>query len=103
ADRVMSAIDRDVRPAPVRQLRSSRAPIVTAAVVAFAAAAGLFLWVRDPNTQAQFEKQKATGEMVMTSPAGAFIEVVDFGARPGAIFYVPSEGESDTAVIWLTE
>ena len=33
----------------------------------------------------------------------ASIEVVDFGARPGTIFYVPSEGESAMAVVWLTD
>ena len=34
---------------------------------------------------------------------GAVIDVVDFGARPGTIFYVPSEDESTTAVVWLTD
>jgi len=34
---------------------------------------------------------------------GTVIDVVDFGARPGTIFYVPSEDESTTAVVWLTE
>ena len=34
---------------------------------------------------------------------GRSIEVVDFGARPGAIFYVPSEGEGSLAVVWLTD
>ena len=33
----------------------------------------------------------------------ASIEVVDFGARSGTIFYVPSEGESAMAVVWLTD
>jgi hypothetical protein len=33
----------------------------------------------------------------------AAIAVVDFGVRPGAVLYVPSEGRSAIAIVWLTE
>ena len=56
-----------------------------------------------------FSTQRSHGPTAGESPAqpavahGAVIDVVDFGARPGTIFYVPSEDESTTAVVWLTE
>lgn len=99
ADSVMAAIDReDARPAVanVVPLPSRRTPIVTGLLAAAAAAAAVFFFPRagvvappGPGPQAAF--------------TGAVIDVVDFGARPGTIFYVPSEDESTTAVVWLTE
>ena len=100
ADSVMAAIDReDARPAVanVVPLPSRRTPMVlTGLLASAAAAAAVFFFPRagvvappGPGPQAAF--------------TGAVIDVVDFGARPGTIFYVPSEDESTTAVVWLTE
>ena len=85
-----------------------RLPAVTAGAFAFAAAAVWALFFRVPT------HGSPVAEMASSSPIGpgdtvggdartASIEVVDFGARPGTIFYVPSEGESAMAVVWLTD
>jgi anti-sigma factor RsiW len=99
ADSVMAAIDQEPsRPslAPVRQLRRSRSVMTAAAVLAAAAAVALAVFL--PHRQ-----ETVQNEQVQDGFVGAVIDVVDFGARPGTIFYVPSEDESTTAVVWLTE
>jgi anti-sigma factor RsiW len=87
-----------------------RLPAVTAATFAFAAAAvwALFFRVSNPALPAADITSPApvgTGvlDTVFADARTASIEVVDFGARPGTIFYVPSEGESAMAVVWLTD
>jgi hypothetical protein len=45
-----------------------------------------------------------TDGVAAVAPAAAEVDVVDFGARPGAIFYVPSDdGVTMTAVVWLAD
>ena len=102
ADDVMAAIEREpARPsiAPVRQLRRSRSVLIAGAFLAAAAAVALAVFL--PHKM----PQDARATLVAEDPGfvGAVIEIVDFGARPGTIFYVPSEDESATAVVWLTE
>ncbi len=97
-DRVMAAIDGEAsRPAaPVRSLVRTRL-----AVAVLAAAAGVAL-VLLPSRRSH-GPEAVVGVAKAPTAVGAFIDVVDFGARPGTIFYVPSEDESTTAVVWLTE
>ena len=99
ADRVMAAIDAEPsRPAvaPVRNLFRTRL-----AVAVLAAAAGV-AFILLPSRGAR-HLEATSGTPKVPTAIGAFIDVVDFGARPGTIFYVPSEDESTTAVVWLTE
>jgi anti-sigma factor RsiW len=103
ADSVMAAIDSEpARPslAPVRQLRRSRS--VAYAGAFFAAAAAIALATLLPRNRHE-EARGPVGPAEAPGFVGAVIDVVDFGARPGTIFYVPSEDESTTAVVWLTE
>ena len=98
--------------APVRKAPAWRAPAATAAGLALAFAAAWMLFIRNVSFRAPFWEGRA-GQVSFVAPradesaledwAGAVIEVVDFGARPGAIFYVPSEGEGSLAVVWLTD
>lgn len=50
---------------------------------------------RDPVTSTR-------GEPMVTSGPVA-VETVDFGARPGAIFLVEGEAQSETTVVWLDD
>jgi anti-sigma factor RsiW len=103
ADSVMAAIDKEPsRPslAPVRHLRRTRSVMVAGAF--FAAAAAVALAMLLPHKQHE-DARAPVGPAEPPGFVGAIIDVVDFGARPGTIFYVPSEDESTTAVVWLTE
>jgi len=105
ADDVMAAIEKEPsRPSvvPVRQLRRSRSVLIAGAFLAAAAAVALAVFL--PHKMPQDARSSLSGK-VADDPGfvGAVIEIVDFGARPGTIFYVPSEDESTTAVVWLTE
>jgi anti-sigma factor RsiW len=80
-----------------------RLPAVTATGFALAAAAVWALFFRAvPSPSSVAISRVGPGEAVGDART-ASIEVVDFGARPGTIFYVPSEGESAMAVVWLTD
>jgi anti-sigma factor RsiW len=99
-DGVMDAIDAEpARVAPVRHLRPARTAIV-AGLVAMAAAVALVFYL-PRGGHAPVGSAESPVQPVLAH--GAVIDVVDFGARPGTIFYVPSEDESTTAVVWLTE
>jgi len=86
-----------------------RLPAITAASAAFAAAAvwALFFRVSAMGPTVAEVASSSPGLIAAAVIGGdsrtASIEVVDFGARPGTIFYVPSEGESAMAVVWLTD
>jgi anti-sigma factor RsiW len=91
--------------APVWRLRTA-----SAAGVALAMAAAWAMFFRAPtpgSPVAQIASSAPSGLIGGADVDGdsktASIEVVDFGARPGTIFYVPSEGESAMAVVWLTD
>jgi anti-sigma factor RsiW len=105
ADSVMAAIENEPsRPslAPVRHLRRSRSVMVTGGFLAAAAAVAVALLF--PHKAEKQARVDVGGEVIQNAGfTGAVIDVVDFGARPGTIFYVPSEDESTTAVVWLTE
>jgi anti-sigma factor RsiW len=104
ADSVMAAIDLEPsRPslAPVRRARRSRSVVIAAGF--FAAAAAVALAVFLPHRHPSIVDGPVADTTQNAGFSGAVIEVVDFGARPGTIFYVPSEDESATAVVWLTE
>lgn len=92
------------RPKP--QAPHWRLPAVTATTFAFAAAAvwALFFRVAAPGSRvSEITSSSPVAETLGAGAQTASIEVVDFGARPGTIFYVPSEGESAMAVVWLTD
>jgi anti-sigma factor RsiW len=98
-DGVMAALDKETaRVAPVRHLRPWRTALA-ASVVAAAAAAAVVVFLPRAGRVAAVPGESA----IEPAFSGAVIDVVDFGARPGTIFYVPSEDESATAVVWLTE
>jgi hypothetical protein len=112
ADNVMEAIDAAASRhliAPVKRAPAWRGPAVAAIGIALAAAAAWMLIFpselnkvskRGPGPVGSVE----TPVVVETeTTAGISIDVVDFGARPGTIFYVPSEDESILPVVWLTE
>jgi len=84
-----------------------RLPAITATGFALAAAAVWALMVRTSQPVRPGEETAHAPSVVddttVTDARTASIEVVDFGARPGMIFYVPSEGESAMAVVWLTD
>jgi anti-sigma factor RsiW len=121
AARVMAAIDAEAPPmeAPALRMvpsaagigpsqpvrRAWRAPIVAIGTVALAAAAAAMLWMRDAAREHQVGDMRSSisANAPVAEPNSTIINVVDFGARSGTIFYVPSEGESDTAVVWLTD
>lgn len=112
ADNVMEAIDAAASRhliAPVRRAPAWRAPAVVAIGIAVAAAAA---WtVIFPSELVPVAKRTpgpvSSGETLVASAdegkEGVWIDVVDFGTRPGTIFYVPSEDESILPVVWLTE
>lgn len=111
ADNVMEAIEAAASRhliAPVKRAPAWRAPAIAAVGIALAAAAAWTLIFpseltplskRDPSTISS-GAPTAAGE---GEERGVWIDVVDFGARPGTIFYVPSEDESILPVVWLTE
>lgn len=115
ADSVMDAIDAADAAAsrrfiaPRKRPPAWRGPAAAAIGIALAAAASwTFIFPREltpvakraPATISSGATPAATEE---ESIAGISIDVVDFGARPGTIFYVPSEDESILPVVWLTE
>jgi anti-sigma factor RsiW len=112
ADNVMEAIDAAASRhliAPVARAPAWRAPAIAAISIAFAAAAAwTFIF---PSELAKPVAGRApavsSGATAVASEEeakeGVWIDVVDFGTRPGTIFYVPSEDESILPVVWLTE
>jgi anti-sigma factor RsiW len=107
ADAVMENIEveasRRFSGGPPRIAPLWRLPAVSAASFALAAAAVWALFFRAaPHVSPIVTAPVGSGEMVGDART-ASIEVVDFGARPGTIFYVPSEGDSAMAVVWLTD
>jgi hypothetical protein len=112
ADNVMEAIDAAASRhliAPVKRAPAWRGPAVAAISIALAAAAAWMLIF--PSELNKVSKRGpaavSSGETPVVveteTTAGISIDVVDFGARPGTIFYVPSEDESILPVVWLTE
>ena len=51
--------------------------------------------LRDPATSTRGEPWVRSGPVA--------VEAVDFGARPGAVFLVEGEAESETTVVWLND
>ena len=112
ADDVMEAIDAAASRhliAPVKRAPAWRTPVVGAIAIALSAAAALVLILPREltpvavRTPATVTSRGAPATEDETSVLGVSIDVVDFGARPGTIFYVPSEDESILPVVWLTE
>jgi anti-sigma factor RsiW len=115
ADNVMDAIDAADAAAsrrfiaPRKRAPAWRGPAVAAIGIALAAAASWTLIF--PSELAPVAKRApasvSSGATAAASDdegwTGISIDVVDFGARPGTIFYVPSEDESILPVVWLTE
>ena len=110
-DGVMAALDKEpaddeaaaastARVAPVRHLRPWRTAVAASVFAAAAAAAVVVFLPRASRVAAPVGPGESETQATFS---GAVIDVVDFGARPGTIFYVPSEDESATAVVWLTE
>ena len=114
ADNVMEAIDAAASRhliAPVRRAPAWRAPAVAALGIALAAAAAWTLIFPSElvpvSKRAPAPASVSSGATVAAveeeAKEGVWIDVVDFGTRPGTIFYVPSEDESILPVVWLTE
>ena len=111
ADNVMEAIDAAASRhliAPVKRAPAWRAPAAAAMAIALAAAAAwTLIFPRElkpvANRTPTSISSGATASTEETTILGVSIDVVDFGARPGTIFYVPSEDESILTVVWLTE
>jgi anti-sigma factor RsiW len=97
ADGVMAAIAREPKRGAVRTIGRKN---VMAGLFALAAAAAVSFLLFRPQVTIVARSVDTVHE---PSFVGAVIDVVDFGARPGTIFYVPSEDESTTAVVWLTD
>jgi anti-sigma factor RsiW len=96
--------------APVRRAPAWRTPALAASGFALALAASFFLVMRSVDRSKLGQSESTVSltapqvEQVDDSASdGAAIAVVDFGVRPGAVLYVPSEGKSATAIVWLTE
>jgi hypothetical protein len=111
------------KPSNVVRFQSRRVFFAAAAVVA-AAAAGAALWIgapAQPERLARLDVVSAapsttlgTAHAASSAPAlaladdrehGVVVSAVDFGARLGAIFYVPAEsaGSTTTTVVWLAD
>jgi hypothetical protein len=115
ADKVMDIIDADDAAAsrrfiaPRRPAPAWRGPAIAALGIALAAAAAwTLIFPRELTPVANLAPAAvSSGATAATSEeesaTGIWIDVVDFGARPGTIFYVPSEDESILPVVWLTE
>jgi hypothetical protein len=112
ADDVMEAIEAAASRrliAPVKRAPAWRAPAIAAISIVLAAAASWTLIF--PSELTPVSKRAPVAVSSGAPPAaneeeataGISIDVVDFGARPGTIFYVPSEDESILPVVWLTE
>lgn len=110
ADNVMEAIEAAASRrliAPIKRAPAWRAPALAAMGIALAAAASWTLIF--PRELTPVSKRATPAVSSGATPAareaiaGVSIDVVDFGARPGTIFYVPSEDESILTVVWLTE
>jgi anti-sigma factor RsiW len=108
ADAVMARIAREERIVARHRLRRA----IGAAIVV-AAAAAAFVWVRsaakpEPTAPtaavAPLPAPHAPGDdpAASTEPTTE-IDAVDFGARAGTIFYVPSGAATTTAVVWLSD
>ena len=82
----------------MREFRRTRATL-GGFVLAAAAAVSFFLF----RPRAPGVAVRANDTVNAPSFVGAVIDVVDFGARPGTIFYVPSGGKETTTVVWLTD
>jgi anti-sigma factor RsiW len=107
ADAVMENIEaeasRRYSGGPPRVVPMWRLPAASAVGFALAAAAVWALFFRAAPTATTVARSSAGPGEIVGDARTASIEVVDFGARPGTIFYVPSEGESAMAVVWLTD
>jgi len=112
ADNVMEAIEAAASRhliAPVKRAPAWRAPAAAAMAIALAAAAAwTVIFPREltpvaKRTPASISSGATAASAEETTIFGVSIDVVDFGARPGTIFYVPSEDESILTVVWLTE
>jgi anti-sigma factor RsiW len=128
ADSIMAAIDAE--PAATQQVaevvalprrsRSARASndnargFMVLAVAAMAAAAGLLFWGRTPAPPvAGMVPRDAPTALTVQVPLepegdvqhGVEVAAVDFGARTGAVFYVPTglTASSTTTVVWLSD
>jgi hypothetical protein len=89
---------------PIKRPPAWRAPVMATLAIAFAAAAAwLVIFPRELAPVALETSTPVPSSAEPESSATVSIDVVDFGARPGTIFYVPSEDESVLPVVWLTE
>jgi len=115
ADNVMDTMEAEASRrlmAPVKRAPPWRAPAITAAGLAvFAAAAWMVIFssseLRTPlasgTSTSGLPDAPFAAEPASATETAVSIDVVDFGARPGTIFYVPAEDESMLPVVWLTE
>ena len=108
ADNVMEAIvaaESRRLIAPVKRGPAWRGPAVVAIGIVFAAAAAwTIIFPRELSSVARRTSPAGDGTtLAADDKTGVSIDVVDFGGRPGTIFYVPSEDESILPVVWLTE
>jgi len=114
ADNVMRRIDGVADLDVHRRAKSRRTLTIAGAVWAAAGvAAALAFWVHAPKIQPYVTHPepmaiRSVGDVIAggvgaIAPAAAEVDAVDFGARAGSIFYVPSDEVKMTAVVWLTD
>jgi anti-sigma factor RsiW len=96
---------------PIRRAPAWRAPAVAALVSAFAVAAAFAVVIRSfSRAKLPLAGGEATGTLVMPAAeqggdgqVDAAVSVVDFGDRPGAVVYLPTEDQAPTLVVWLSD
>lgn len=111
------SVHRSARPMPTGprvpstppRARSRVAPSAALGVL-LAVAAGLFVWSRASLPPTAIGPVASFVPAVEASPEqgddrapGAEIDAVDFGGNQGAIFYVPGQSNTATAVVWIAE
>ena len=106
---------RSVRPATAGGRVSSspargRVAPPAAIVALLAVAAGVFVWSRASVPDSAIGPVASFAPAVESLPdpgddraPGAQIDAVDFGGNQGAVFYVPGQANTATAVVWIAE
>ena len=94
--------------APARRAPAWRTPAIAALGLGFAVAAAFAVVLRSFSHS---QLSLGAGQGALVTPTGAVeangddspIAVVDFGGRPGAVLYLPSDNAGPLAVVWLSD
>jgi anti-sigma factor RsiW len=99
ADLVMRRIESEPRRGVVRSLGTR---VMAGVGLTIALAAGFALFLRGTKT-APSDLGSYVPRADDAATEMAEVDEIDFGARAGTIFYVPSGGKSTTTVVWLMD